>query len=357
MNRPSYLISAEGVTPGRRVPQQKTLALALAQNSLDTRQKRLFKAAYGKVGVETRYSVLSQGKAAGQTAFNEFFLGKGPGTEERMLQFEAHAPKLAHDASKKAIQASGVSSKKIAHLVSVSCTGFAAPGFDISILRSLGLDPSASRTHIGFMGCHGVFNALRVASALNGPGRDVLVCSVELCSLHYRHGRNIRKVLGNSLFSDGAAAAIISSTKNSPDNWLIAAQGSFVIPVTEEAIQWRIGDLGFEMGLSPMIPQFIKENLRAWLEAWLAKENMVLKDIRSWAVHPGGPGVLDAVEESMSMPKESLKYSRNILKSFGNMSSATILFILHGMMRRKAATPCVALGFGPGLTIEAVLFL
>ncbi len=106
-----------------------------------------------------------------------------------------------------------------------------------------------------------------------------------------------------------------------------------------------------------MIPQFIKENLRAWLEAWLAKENMVLKDIRSWAVHPGGPGVLDAVEESMSMPKESLKYSRNILKSFGNMSSATILFILHGMMRRKAATPCVALGFGPGLTIEAVLFL
>ena len=357
MNSSSYLLSAEGALPGKRVSQKKALSLAQAQNSSNARQKKLLKVVYEKVGIEARHSVLTQGPAVNQVAFNDFFVGTGPGTQERMLQFETCAPKLAHAAAEKAILAAGISSKNISHLVSVSCTGFAAPGFDISILKSLNLDPSVSRTHIGFMGCHGVFNALRVASALNKPGQDVLVCSVELCSLHYRHGVDIRKVLGNSLFSDGAGAAIVSSVRHSPWNWRIAAQGSFIIPGTEDAIEWHIGNSGFEMGLSPKIRSLIQTHLRDWLERWLGRNNMKLQDVRSWAVHPGGPGVLDAVEKSIGLSKQSLKYSRNVLRSFGNMSSATILFILNEIMREGGPTPCVALGFGPGLTIEAALFL
>ena len=357
MVKPSYLLSAEWALPGRRVSQKKALALAQAQNSLNLRQKKLLKIVYQKVGVEARYSVLSQDRAANQVAFGDFFVGEGPGTQERMLIFEKYAPKLAHVAAKKAIQAAQVSSEGIGHLVSVSCTGFNAPGFDLSILKSLSLDLSVSRTHVGFMGCHGVFNALRVASGLHQPGQDVLVCSVELCSLHYRHGSDVRRVLGNSLFSDGAGAAIVSSEKRSLGAWRIAAQGSTIIADSQDAITWRIGDVGFEMSLSQKIRTLIQQNLRAWLETWLAKENIKFSEIRSWAVHPGGPGVLDAVETSLGLSPQALKCSRDVLRSYGNMSSATILFILHEMMRRKDGTPCVALGFGPGLTIEAALFL
>lgn len=357
MNNSSYLLSAEGALPGKRVSQKKTLELAQAQNASNVRQKKLLKAVYEKVGIEARYSVLSQGPRIDRIAFKDFFVGNGPGTQLRMQRFEACAPKLAHAASKKAIRSAGIPPKNIGHLVSVSCTGFASPGFDISIMKSLDFDPSVSRTHIGFMGCHGVFNALRVASALSKPSQDVLVCSVELCSLHYRAGGDIREVLGNSLFSDGAGAAIVSSAKRQSGDWRIASQSSFIIPDSQDAIEWRIGDLGFLMGLSPKIRRLIKDHLRAWLERWLARENMKLKDVRSWAVHPGGPGVLDAVEQSLDLSRKELRYSRNILKSFGNMSSATILFILNKIMREKSATPCVALGFGPGLTIEAALFL
>lgn len=357
MTKPAYLLSAQGVLPGKSVSQEKTLELVQTQNSSDAREKKLLKTVYGKVGIDTRYSVLSQSPAAGEIAFNEFFEGEGPGTRERMRRFEACAPELAHAASLKALQAAGVSAETIRHLVSVSCTGFTAPGFDISIIQSLHLNPSTSRTHVGFMGCHGVFNALRVAAALSEPDQDALVCSVELCSLHYRHGGDIRKVLGNSLFSDGAGAAVVSSSKKSPESWRIAAQGSFIIPDTLDAIQWRIGDTGFEMELSPKIPSLIKTHLRSWLEQWLVQENIQMKDIRSWAVHPGGPGVLDAVEAGLDLPKQALQYSRGALRSSGNMSSATIVFIFHELMRRKKATPCVALGFGPGLTIEAALFL
>ncbi|MBI4432380.1 MAG: type III polyketide synthase [Candidatus Omnitrophica bacterium] len=344
---PVYLLSAEGALPGRRVSQQKTLDLAQAQNASSPRQKKLLKAVYQKVGVQARYSVLNR----------DFFVGDALGTQERMLRFEKEAPKLAYAASHKAIQAAGIVSKSIGHLVSVSCTGFAAPGFDISVLKSLKLDPSLSRTHIGFMGCHGIFNAMRVAAGLVQPDQDALVCSVELCSLHYRHGGDLRQMLGNSLFSDGAGAAIVSTEKHSPNAWRIAAQGSTVIPDSEGAITWRIGDLGFEMGLSQKIRGLIQKNLRDWLERWLTKENIKLKDIRSWAVHPGGPGVLDAVEKSLDLPKDALERSRSVLRSHGNMSSATILFILHELMLQKGATPCLALGFGPGVTIEAALFL
>ncbi len=357
MIKPSYLVSAECALPGRGVSQKKTLSLTQAQNGSNARQKKLLRAVYQKVGIKTRYSVLNPARTGDQVAFRDFFLGKGPGTQERMLRFEEYAPKLAHVASEKAIRAAGISSESVSHLVSVSCTGFAAPGFDISILKSLSLKPSTSRTQIGFMGCHGVFNAIRVASGLIQPGQDALVCSVELCSLHYRHGTDIRKVLGNSLFSDGAGAAVVSSEKRSPHTWRIAAQSSMIIPDSQDAIMWRVGDFGFEMGLSQKIRKLIEKNLRAWLEPWLTKENLKLKNIRSWAVHPGGPGVLDAVEKSLGLSKQALRCSRDVLRSYGNMSSATILFILHQMMFQEDATPCLALGFGPGLTIEAALFL
>ncbi len=356
---PSFLLSADGVLPSNRVSQKKTLELAQTQNNSNPRQKKFLKAVYDKVAIDERYSVFSEAFSSGQLAFDDFFKGDGPGTRERMLRFEECAPALAHLAARRAMNLAGTSREDIGHLISVSCTGFSAPGFDISLLKSLGLSPSVSRTHIGFMGCHGVFNGLRVASALckDEPGQDALVASVELCSLHYHRGLKSREVLGNALFSDGAGAAVVSSRKQPMESWRIAAQGSFIVPDSEDAITWRVGDAGFEMGLSPRIRGLIKSFLGPWLRGWLAKEGLKADEIRSWAVHPGGPGVLDAVEESLCLEENALEISRETLRSFGNMSSATLLFILREIMRRKGVTPCVALGFGPGLTIEAALFL
>ena len=356
----SFLLSADGVLPSNRVSQKKALELAQAQNNSSPRQKKFLKAVYGKVAVDERYSVFSEALSNGQIAFDDFFKGDGPGTKERMLHFEKCAPALAHLAARRAMNLAGTSREDIGHLVSVSCTGFNAPGFDISLLKSLDLSPSVSRTHVGFMGCHGVFNGLRVASALckDEPGQDALVASVELCSLHYRHGLKSREVLlGNALFSDGAGAAVVSSRKRPRESWRIAAQSSFVVPHSQDAITWRVGDAGFEMGLSPRIRGLIKDSLGPWLGGWLAKEGLKSNEIRSWAAHPGGPGVLDAVQESLGLEENALEISRQTLRSFGNMSSVTLLFILREIMRRKGATPCVALGFGPGLTIEAALFL
>ncbi len=355
----AYLLSAEGALPANRVSQKNTMELAQSYNCSNPRQKKLLKTIYEKVAIDQRYSVFSETPTDGQTFFDDFFKTRGPGTRERMLCFEKSAPDLAYLAAAKAMKTAIISRQDVGHLVSVSCTGFAAPGFDIAMIKSLGLLPSISRTHIGFMGCHGVFNALRVASALckDQPGQDVLIASVELCSLHFRHGWNPREVLGNALFSDGAGAAVVSSRKRSAENWRIAAQGSFIIPNSEDAITWRVGDEGFEMTLSTKIRQLIKVFLGPWLKEWLEKQGFKIDEIRSWAVHPGGPGVLDSVEEGLNLPKDALKTSREILKLFGNMSSVTILFIFEEILRRKGGTPCLSLGFGPGMTIEAALFL
>ncbi len=335
------------------------MELARSHNCSTPRQNKLLKAIYEKVAIDQRYSVFSEVPVHGQTFFDDFFKAHAPGTGERMLCFEKHAPGLVHRAAAKAMETAAVSREDIGHLVSVSCTGLAAPGFDIAMIWSLGLSPSVSRTHVGFMGCHGVFNALRVASALcnDRPGQDALVASVELCSLHFRDGWDLREMLGNALFSDGAAAAVVSARKRSPEDWRIAAQGSFIVPDSEDAITWRVGDEGFEMTLSPKIRQLIKVFLGPWLKEWLAEQGLTMDRIRSWAVHPGGPGVLDSVEEGLNLPKDALRTSREILRSFGNMSSATVLFILEEFLRRKGGTPCLSLGFGPGMTIEAALFL
>jgi predicted naringenin-chalcone synthase len=120
---------------------------------------------------------------------------------------------------------------------------------------------------------------------------------------------------------------------------------------------WRIGDRGFEMYLSPSVPGVIKEHLRPWLEAWLAQQGVSIESVGSWAVHPGGPRILSAVEEALGLPRSATAMSREILATFGNMSSPTVLFIIERLQAAGCPRPCVALGFGPGLTAEAALFV
>ena len=189
------------------------------------------------------------------------------------------------------------------------------------------------------------------------PSAQVLLCSVELCSLHYSYGWNSKKIVGNALFADGAAAVLLGNEPSlGADDWRLEANGSCLFPDSEQAMSWFIRDHGFDMVLSSKVPNLIRQNLRPWLSSWLARHNLTVGGVASWAVHPGGPRVLTCVQEALDLPPDATSVSQTILENYGNMSSSTLIFILKDLMKQRAARPCVALGFGPGMTTEAALY-
>ena len=184
----------------------------------------------------------------------------------------------------------------------------------------------------------------------------MLLCAVELCSLHMRYGWDPDRVVANALFADGAAAVVAASLLGGARNaWNVKATGSCLIPDSSNAMSWDIGDHGFEMSLSPRVPDLIAEHLRPWIEQWLARQGLSLRSVGSWAIHPGGPRILSAAEKALELPPDATEVSREVLAECGNMSSPTVLFILERLRNRNALRPCIALAFGPGLVVEAVL--
>jgi len=302
--------------------------------------------------------------------------GKGPTTEERMQRYEQDLLPLAMEAVSNAFSNSNIDPDAITHLVTVSCTGFVAPGFDLGLIEQIPLRPDTPRTHVGFMGCHGLMNGMRVANAFveANPDNVVLLCAAELCSLHFQYGWESDNIVANSLFADGAAAMILAApprsslnlnAKISSDpntncrcdlNLKLLANSSYVIPNSASYMTWKIKDHGFAMTLAAGLPALVSKELPLWLSCWLEKYGLSIKDIGSWAIHPGGKRILDAVEISLGLKPDVLKASRKILSEYGNMSSPTVLFILQELLTSEFSLPLVMLGFGPGVTIEAALF-
>ena len=189
----------------------------------------------------------------------------------------------------------------------------------------------------------------------------VLLAAVELCSLHFHYGSDPEAIVANALFADGAGAAVLGATdrdggRDAGDLRLLGT-GSFVFPDSKDAMSWKIGDHGFEMTLSRNVPALISRHLRPWIESWLDRQDLSMAKVASWAVHPGGPRILEAVEDALELAPHVLDVSRMVFERYGNMSSPTVLFILDRLMARRAPRPCVALGFGPGLAVEAALFV
>lgn len=333
------------------------------------RQLQLLSALYRRSGVSTRHSVLltaGDEQAVDRQTFYEVAQDRedrGPSTSLRMQRFESEAPELAERASRMALDASSTAPGEITHLVTVSCSGFNSPGFDLALFPRLGLHAQTARTHVGFMGCHGALNGLRVARAVaaSQPSAKVLLCAVELCTLHHQYTDDPQQIVANSLFADGAAAVVVRSAKtagaarNGQRHWQMVDSGSCLVPDSELAMSWRIGDHGFCMTLSAQVPELIKSQLEPWLRGWLGGHGLKLSDIANWAVHPGGPRILTATAESLSLPPAALAISRKVLSECGNMSSPTILFILQQLAESAVSGPCVALAFGPGLVAEAAL--
>ncbi|HEV3003239.1 MAG TPA: type III polyketide synthase [Pirellulales bacterium] len=328
-------------------------------------QASLLRVLYRRSGVKNRHSVLPHRKAldwvapAGDAASAVDAADRlGPTTRVRMQFYEEHASGLALTAAEAALCAAAIEPAAISHLVTVSCTGFSAPGVDVALIRSLGLAATVERVHVGFMGCHGAINGLRVARGLAAemPAARVLLVAVELCSLHYCYQWDPAQMVGNAVFADGAAALVAAHGNSTADAWRVLATGSCLLPDSQDAMAWQIGDHGFEMQLSARVPDLIGEHLRPWLTRWLDRQGVALENVGSWAVHPGGPRIVSAVEAALRLTPGATAVSREILAEHGNMSSPTVLFIVDRLRSRRAPRPCVALAFGPGLMAEAALF-
>ncbi len=347
------------------ISQEHSVQLAAAYGCVTDEQRRQLMALYRLSKVRSRHSVLLESDSRDGFPAQSFFPpmqhegDRGPTTAERMARYEADAPPLAARAAAAALADAGWAADTITQLVTVSCTGFAAPSVDAGLIRTLGLRPTVARTHVGFMGCHGALNGLRVADGLAEASADarVLVCAVELCSLHFQYGWHAQWLVANAIFSDGAAAiAGAGATEACSEAWTLVASGAGVLEDSAELMSWRIGNHGFEMALSARVPGVIERALRPWLDEWLSTQGTTVDQIATWALHPGGPRILEACAQAVGLEREDYAISREVLGEFGNMSSPTILFILDRLRRRHAPRPCVAIGFGPGLAVEAALF-
>ncbi|MDT8342231.1 MAG: type III polyketide synthase, partial [Longimicrobiales bacterium] len=358
--------------PPRVAPQDEAAALSPRFAGVEGREARMLRVLYRRSGVHTRHSVAVRGDHGPLLERVPYFPlptgpdDRGPSTAARMAWYEQEAPALAEAAVRGALVDAGVEPGAVSHLVTVSCTGFFSPGVEGHLIEAVGLPAGVERTHVGFMGCHGALNGLRAADALAAahPEAVVLLCAVELCTLHFAYGWDQEMLVANTLFADGAAAVVgrgagagARGSEGSAGPWRVAATGSVVLPDSRAAMSWRIGDHGFRMTLSPAVPELIRTHLAPWMDGWLGAHGLSVAEVGSWAVHPGGPRIVDAVEEALALGRGALDPSRELLATHGNMSSPTVLFLLERLRREDAPRPCVALAFGPGLAAEATLLV
>jgi alkylresorcinol/alkylpyrone synthase len=352
-----------------------------SQPDLGRLAPRLIGAVFDGAQIDTRHTVIDElgaeqpGQPGQPDAAPVFFdRAEGrilrPGTGARNDVYVERSPDLFVRAAEEALAgAPGITAADVTHVVTVSCTGFFAPGPDYLLVRRLGLAPSTRRLHIGFMGCYGAFPALRAArdTCLAEPDAVVLVVCAELCTLHLRSSDDTDAIVASSVFADGAAAAVVSSRP--------AAAGAPVLdldvletvltPVGEDDMAWSIGDQGFDMVLSSYVPHIVEEHVDSALAPLLEAGGVAVDEIDGWAVHPGGRSILDRVESQVGLSEAQMAPSRRVLREYGNMSSATVLFILREHLEGRGgaddapAPPAVrrvcAMAFGPGLTVESAL--
>ncbi|WP_104116922.1 type III polyketide synthase [Arthrobacter sp. B1805] len=366
------LRSLQTAVPETVMIQPQVRDVFAAQPDLTRLGRRLVGAAFDSSGIDTRYTVVKELTLEAAAENPVFFDQKelrilSPSTKTRNELYAEEGTKLFVEAARKALDAAtGIEASDITHVVTVSCTGFFAPGPDYKIVRALDLAPSVQRYHIGFMGCYGAFPALRSAKAFcdADPDAVVLVVSAELCSLHVRSSNNPDTIVGSSLFADGAAAAVITARDLPLDGPALSLDHfeTVLTPVGEEAMAWNIGDEGFEMVLGTYVPHIIDEHIIGALEPLLARdaslEGIAYSEIEHWAIHPGGRSILDKVEAKLGLTQEQLAPARETLRDFGNMSSATVMFVLKNILEQPATdgnNRVCSMAFGPGLTVETAL--
>jgi alpha-pyrone synthase len=398
------LRALQTVVPSTILIQDEVRDVFAAQPGLSRLAQRLVTTSFNMSGIDRRYTVIEELTLDADGPDPKFFdpLTQRlliPSTGVRNELYITEATKLFVEAGRRALAACpGVEAADVTHVVTVSCTGFYAPGPDYMLVRELGLRPSTQRYHLGFMGCYASMPALRTAKQFveADPNAVVLVVSAELCSLHLRTSSDPDTIVASSLFADGAAAGIVSCRVPAPGEKALNLEHfeTVITPVGEGDMAWKIGDQGFEMVLSTYVPHIIDEHIEGALAPLLARDQElcgllgddgtlsvaagsgagVLQEpmaasvavlakplnvaIDHWAIHPGGRSILDKTEAKLGLREDQLLPSRETLRQYGNMSSATVLFVLKAILdgtATEADQRVCAMAFGPGLTVETAL--
>jgi predicted naringenin-chalcone synthase len=321
---------------------------------------RMIDAAASRSGIDTRRVVVPD---AEPTVTTRFFpvdsTTAPPGTKKRMMLYKEWANKLSVAAVTDLLQSTGRAASSIDRLITVSCTGFSAPNFDYHLITTLGLSPDIQRTHIGFMGCAaslvGFTSVLDSLRSESGKARTTLLVSVELCSLHLQTEASRDNILANMIFADGCGAALFSTEPGVRSHAQLVQTFSHIFPSSAEFMGWDIGDTGFEMMLSSQLPEIIAQQAVPAAKEIMKRMGLEPAQIRHWALHPGGRAIIDALQGGLDLTDEQAEPSRAVLRRYGNMSSASILFVLKELFSRTHLQRdewLCAIAFGPGLSME-----
>jgi predicted naringenin-chalcone synthase len=280
-------------------------------------------------------------------------------TERRMRRYQVEAVPLGKEAVGRALTGAGIRADELGLLAVCSCTGYATPGLDILLARDMGMSPSLQRLFVGHMGCYAALPGLgTVSDFVVARGRPALLLCAELTSLHIQPATaraDIQQIVSHALFSD-AAAAVVVVPGDHPAGYAVKEVAATTDTTTADHMTWEVTDLGFRMGLSPQVPQVLSVHVRRLVDDLLSRHGLTVGDVDGWAVHPGGPKILDVVEQQLELPPPALESSRRVLAEYGNCSSPTVLLVLDALRRRPAPPRhVVMLAFGPGLTLYVSL--
>ena len=319
--------------------------------------KRKLRFIYQQSGIRQRYSVVADYSRPPEDW--KFYpatenLEPFPSLEQRMMLYNKQAPLLSVDAIRNCL-GHVHDEKEITHLITVSCTGMSAPGLDLQILELMDLEKNIFRTSVNFMGCYAALHALKIANSIckAEPEAQVLVVCTELCTLHFQRESTLDNIMSSLLFGDGAAAVLITGNNNPHEGLKLDHFYSEVIPKGKRDMAWELSSSGFLMTLSGYIPDLIEEDFNSIVNRALEKEHISREDISHYCIHPGGKRILEAIHKSLGLANGELTASYKVLSEFGNLSSASILFVLKEVLHeRKAIRKLFGAAFGPGLTVE-----
>lgn len=359
----SFITSIGTAVPGNKFQQETIASFMEHVMQPDYENSRKLKTIFKSSGIQSRYSVLND---YGRTSNFEFYPNASehlfPSTTERIEQFKIHALPLSIEAIQNALPKRDPDfHNKITHLIVVSCTGMYAPGLDIDLVKKLHLRNEVERTCITFMGCYAAFNAIKVADSFckTNPNAVVLIVCVELCTLHFQREVTDDNLLANALFSDGAAALIVQGKKESGWNLTPEIFHNGLAYNGQEHMAWSIGNLGFEMKLSTYVPEIIQQGIKNLTTTLLNKVSKSVGEISHYAIHPGGKKILEVIEKELQITKDQNLPAYSVLREYGNMSSATIVFVLQHILKNvnpnDDGKTILSFAFGPGLTLESML--
>ena len=356
------IISISTEVPAYKHTQQHLLEFMEGAYNAGEKESRILNYLYKHSGIDTRYSVIPDFTLP----VNEwqFFprsrnLEPFPNLEHRLQWYKMHALPLSLKCANKCIDGI-IEKKEITHLITVSCTGMSAPGLELELMEAMGLNTNTTRTAINFMGCYAAIHGLKMANdiVISQPGSKVLVVCTELCSLHFQKTFSENAITAPLLFGDGCAAVLVCDDNDEHKGIRLDSFYSEVLKDAKDSMSWNLSSNGFVMTLDANVPELFRADIGPLKERAIAKAGFTEDSIKYYCIHPGGKRILEALSKGLSLTNEDLAVSYKILKEYGNMSSATILFVLKEMwehMPEEENAHIFAAAFGPGLTMESVI--